>query len=153
MSICDGSSGAKLKVEYSDDESLAWNDGGHTWNNVSDVSGRLNVSGGEISAEEYKAFTDLIIGFDEPGLLSVELDAVFKNVVNSFLEFITDEYEARTCWYLRWSYNSGNSGALRRTALVFCTTAPYTGGDANSAQPVVKSLTLVTDTINRDTVP
>lgn len=153
MSICDGSSGAKLKVEYSNDESLPWNDPGHTWNVVSDVSGRLIPGGGEISAEEYKAFTEVYIGFDEPGMHTIELDAVFRNSTTSFLEFITDEYEARTCWFLRWSYNQGASDALRRTALVFCTTSPFTGGDANSAAPVVKSLTLVTDAIERDTVP
>ncbi|MCI0726425.1 MAG: hypothetical protein L0332_06840 [Chloroflexi bacterium] len=153
MSICDSSSGAKLKVEYSADESLPWNDPGHTWVAVTDVVGRLNPAGGDLSVEEYKTFGTTEVGVDSPGMVNIELDVVFKNGTTSFLEFITDEWEAETCFYIRWAYNEGAGGALRRTALVRLTTNPFTGGAANSAAPVVKSLTFVTAKINRDTVP
>lgn len=154
--ICDGSSGSKLKVEYSDDPSLAWNDVGHTWNVVTGVTGMLDVTGGDKPVGQKKVFNGVIAGLGQADLLNVELDVVFENSTTSFLEFLTDTYDGTddTCFWLRWSYNEGASGALRRTAKVALSSNPYTGGDPNSPDPVSKQLTMaVDDGIYRDTVP
>jgi len=157
MSICDGSTGSNLKVEYSVDPTLVWNDAGHTWNEVTGVTGLLDVSGGEKPVGEKKVFNGVIAGIGQAGLLTVNLDVVFENSTTSFLEFITDTYDGTgtyTCFWLRWAYNAGASGALRRTAKVaLAGDNPYTGGDPNSGDPVSRQLPLVVDDgIYRDTV-
>ena len=149
MGICDGSSGASLKVEYSDDPSLAWNSGSHTWNDV------RGVTGGDKSAEGKQTFDGIIAGLSAASLLNIVLNVVFQNSTTSFLEFLTDTYDGteNKCFWLRWSYNDGASGALRRTAKVALLTNPFTGGEAGSGAPVAKDLTLVVDDgIYRDTV-
>ena len=155
MGICDGSTGASLLVQYSDDPSLAWNSGSHTWNDVRAVTGMLDVTGGDKSAEGKQTFNGLIAGLSEAGLLNVVLNVVFQNSASSFLEFLTDTYDGTddTCFWIRSAYNDGASGALRRTAKVALLTNPYTGGDASSGAPVSKDLTFVVDDgIYRDTV-
>lgn len=155
MGICDGSSGASLLVQYSDDPSLAWNSGSHTWNSIVDVTGMLDVSGGDKTAEEKKTFGTAVAGLSGTGLQNIILDVVFENSTSSFLEFLTDSWDGTAsdeCFYIRWAYNDGASGALRRTAKVALLTNPFTGGDASSGAPVSKQLTLVVDgIINRDT--
>lgn len=157
MSICEGSSGADLYVEYSADASLAWNDGGHTWVDVREVTGMLDVTGGDKEAAMKRTFGgNTKAGMTGPGLQNVVLDVVFENDANSFLEFLTDTWDGTgdRCYYIRWSYDNGATGALRRTAKVALLTNPFTGGDANSADPVSKQLSHVVDgIINRDAVP
>lgn len=155
MGICDGSTGASLKVEYSDDPTLAWNSGSHTWNDIRGVTGMLDVTGGDKSAEGKQTFNGIIAGLSEAGLLNVVLNVVFQNSASSFLEFLTDTYDGTdsTCFWLRWSYNDGASGALRRTAKIALLTNPYTGGEAGSGAPVSKDLSFVVDDgVYRDTV-
>ena len=155
MSICDGDGGI-LKVEYSDDPSLAWNDGGHTWNDISGVTGVLDVTGGDKQAQEFRTHSGSLTGLSSSGLINVVLTAVFQNSTTSFLEFLTDSWDGTSstfCFYIRWSYNAGASGALRRTAKVALLSNPFTGGDPGSGSPVTKQLTMVVDgVINRDTV-
>ena len=153
MGICDGNTGSDLKVEYSLDAALDWNDPGHTWTEVTDVAGRLVPSGGDRPMEQYRTFGATLVGVGHPGAMNIALDVVFQNDESSFLETLTDKYESEECFYLRWAYNAGASGALRRTAKVQVLSNPYTGGEANNAAPVVSSLNLATDQIHRDTVP
>jgi hypothetical protein len=157
MAICEGSSGADLLVEYSDDPSLTWNDVGHTWNEVNGVVGMLDVTGGDKEAAMKRTFGgNVIAGMTGAGLQNVVLDVVFENDANSFLEFLTDTWDGtgERCYYIRWSYNEGASGALRRTAKVALLTNPFTGGNAGDANPVSKQLTHVVDgIIHRDAVP
>ena len=156
MSICDGSSGADLLVQYSDDPSLAWDNGGHTWNDVRDAVGTLNVSGGDKQAGSFQTFNGQEAGVSQSGLLNVILNVVFRNSTTSFLEFLTDTWDGtlEKCFYLRWSYNAGASGALRRTAKLVLLTNPFTGGSAGDGNPVTKQLTFVVDgVIYRDVVP
>lgn len=152
MSICDANTGNALKVEYSLSADLDWDDVGHTWTAVTNVTGRLAPSGGERAMEQYRTFGTTLVGVGHPGAMNIALDVVFENDESSFLETLTDKWEAEECFYLRWAYNEGASGALRRTAKVQILSNPYTGGDASSAAPVVASTTLATDTIHRDTV-
>lgn len=153
MSICDASTGNALKVEYSLSPDLDWDDVGHTWVEVTAVAGRLLPSGGDRAAEAYRTFSTNIVGVGRPGAMNIALDVVFENDEASFLETLTDKFEDEECFYLRWAYNEGQTGALRRTAKVQVLTNPFTGGDASSAAPVVASLTLITDQIHRDAVP
>ncbi|MBE2198475.1 MAG: hypothetical protein IAE79_07670 [Anaerolinea sp.] len=154
MGICDGSSGARLLVQYSDDPSLAWNAVTHTWNDVSGVTGTLDVSGGDKPSGEFRTHNGVIAALGDVGLQNINLNVVFQNSASSFLEFLTDTWDGTeaACFYLRWAYNAGASGALRRTAKVALLTNPFTGGDP--ANPIVsKQLTLVVDgVINRDAV-
>lgn len=155
MGICD-SNGADLMVEYSLSTDLAWNDGGHTWTEVSDVVGMLDVTGGERAMGEYKAFGKTYVGLSKPGAQTVTLDVVFKNALNTFLEKLTDLFdgtEESPCIYLRWSYANGASGSLRRTALCGLLGNPITGGSGDSGNPVVKKLAFGTEEVKRDTVP
>jgi len=153
MSLCDGASGSTLLVQYSADPTLEWNNAGHTWTDIRDVAGQLDVGGGDRDVSEYKTFNGVVIGTTPPGMVDVNASIVFKNATNSFLEFLLDRWTSGACFYLRWAYNSGATGALRRTALVKVVSNPHTGGDANSAQPLVKQVRFVTEQIRRDTVP
>ncbi|NJN54080.1 MAG: hypothetical protein HC804_04575 [Anaerolineae bacterium] len=157
MSICDGASASELLVEYSDDPSLTWNSVSHTWVDVSGVNGMLDVTGGDKEAAMKRTFGGGVkAGVTGPGLQNVVLDVLFENDANSFLEFLTDTWDGTVdkCYFIRWSFNNGASGALRRTAKVVLLTNPHPGGDANSAEPVSKQLTHVVDgIINRDAVP
>jgi hypothetical protein len=156
MGICDGSTGASLKVEYSDNPTLAWDSASHTWTDVRAVTGMLDVTGGDKSAEGKQTFNGLIAGLSEAGLINIVLNVVFQNSETSFLEFLTDTWDGTdsTCFWLRWSYNEGATDALRRTAKIALLTNPFTGGDASSGAPVSKDLTFVVDSgIYRDTVP
>lgn len=156
MSICDGSSGASLLVQYSDNPDLDWDDAGHTWNDIRAEVGMLDVTGGDKQAAEYRTFSTPKAGLSKRGLSNVNLTALFENSTTSFLEFLTDTWDGteETCFWLRWAYDEGASGALRRTAKVALLTNPFTGGDASSGNPVTKSLTFVVDgEIHRDTVP
>lgn len=154
MGICDGANGSKLLVQYSDDPTLAWNAVGHTWNDVRDVTGMLDVTGGDKTAEGKQTFNGLIAGMSPAGLINVVLNVVFENDAASFLEFLTDTWDGTDgeCFWIRWAYNEGASGALRRTAKVALLTNPFTGGDPSS--PIVhKDLTFVVDDgIYRDAV-
>lgn len=154
MGICDGSNGASLLVEYSDDPTKTWNDPTHTWNNVSGVTGTLDVSGGDKPSGEFRTHGGVVAALGAVGLQNVNLNVVFQNSASSFLEFLTDSWDGTgtACFYLRWSYNQGASGALRRTAKVALMTNPFTGGDP--ANPIVsKQLAFVVDgVINRDAV-
>ena len=156
MSICSGDGGI-LKVEYSDDPSLAWNDAGHTWNNISGVTGVLDVTGGDKQAAEFRTHAGALTGLSSTGLKNINLNVAFQNASSSFLEFLTDSWDGTAttvCFFLRWSYNAGASGALRRTAKVALLTNPFTGGDPGSGAPVTKQLTFVVDgDIERDAVP
>jgi hypothetical protein len=153
MGICDVQ-GNKLKVEYSTDAD-SWNDSGATWTAVSDVVGMLDVTGGDKTASEYKTFSDTIAALDRPGVQNIQLTVVFQNSTSSFLETLTDTWDGTDpeCLYLRWAYNEGADGALRRTAQAAMLTNPFTGGDASSSTPVTKQLTFATTEIHRDTVP
>lgn len=153
MPLCDVQ-GNKLKVEYSTDAD-SWNDGTATWTEVTDVTGLLDPTGGDKSVAQYKTFGKTVAAIDRPGVLNVNLEVLFANAVDSFLEFLTDTWDGTEveCFWLRWSYNEGAVGALRRTAQVALLTSPYTGGNANSADPVRKSLTFATTEIHRDAVP
>ena len=146
--------GAELKVEFSDNPNLAWNAGGHTWQEVSGELGKLDVSGGDKQAEEFKTFASTEISTSNPGMQNIALTAVFSNG-NNFLDYLTDTFDGTEgeTFYLRWAYQKGATGAKRRTAKVRLLTNPFTGGDASSSAPVQKNLTLVTDFIHRDTVP
>lgn len=155
MGICDGSNGADLLIQYSDDPTLAWDNAGHTWNDVRDAVGTLTVSGGDKQAGSFQTFNGLLAGVSQSGLQNVALNVVFENSTSSFMEFLTDTWDGTLtkCFFLRWAYNSGASGALRRTAKVVLLTNPFTGGSAGDGAPVTKSLTFVVDgVINRDTV-
>lgn len=157
MGICDGASASDLLVEYSDDPSLAWDSGSHTWVEVNEVVGMLDVTGGDKESAMKRTFGgNVISGITGPGLQNVVLDVVFENSTTSFLEFLTDTWDGTEdkCYYLRWSFNGGADGALRRTAKVALLTNPHAGGDASSAEPISKQLTHVVDgIIHRDTVP
>lgn len=157
MGICDGSTGADLLVEYSDDPSLVYNDVGHTWVDIKDVSGTLDVTGGDKAITEKKTFGNPRVGLSQPGPLNVVLDVLFENDANSFLEYLTDLYDgtvANPCFWLRWSYAAGASGALRRTAKVAGSTNPFTGGNPDGTV-VSKNMTFAVDdgVIYRDAVP
>jgi hypothetical protein len=156
MSICDGSTGSKLLVQYSTSASLDWNNVGHTWNDIRDVTGMLDVSGGDKTAEERKTFNGVKTGISQEGLINIILDVIFENDTSSFLEYLTDTWDGTSseCFWIRWAYNAGASGALRRTAKVALLTNPFTGGDPSSGAPLSKDgLTLVVDDgIYRDTV-
>jgi hypothetical protein len=147
--------GAELKVEFSDNPNLAWNSGSHVWTEISSELGKLDVSGGDKSAEEFKTFATTEISTSNPGMQNINLTAVFRNAANSFLDFMTDSWDGTEgeTFYLRWAYQKGATGAKRNTAKVRLLTNPHTGGDASSSAPVQKNLTLVTDFIHRDTVP
>lgn len=148
MGICDGASASDLLVEYSDDPTLAWNDVGHTWNDVSEVNGMLDVTGGDKEAGMKRTFGGNVkAGITGPGLQNVVLDVVFENSATSFLEFLTDTWDGTDdkCFWLRWSANQGASGALRLTAKVALLTNPHFGGDASSSEPISKQLTFVID--------
>jgi hypothetical protein len=157
MAICDVQ-GNKLKVEYST-TATAWDTaagGGVTWPEVTDVTGFLDVTGGDKTVAEYKTFGKTVAAIDRSGVQNVQLDVLFENSTTSFLELMTDRWDGTTageCFFLRWSYNEGAAGALRRTAEVALLTNPFTGGDANSAEPVRKRLTFATTEIHRDVVP
>ena len=153
MGICD-SNGAEILVEYSDSYELAYNDGGHTWNDVRDAVGVLDVTGGDKTAAGFQTFNGLLAGVSKPGLQNVNLTVAFENDANSFLEFLTDTWDGtdNKCYWLRWSYNNGASGALRRTAKVVLLTNPFTGGNASDGNPVTKQLTHATEQIYRDVV-
>ena len=156
MGICDGSTGASLLVQYSDDPSLAWNAVGHTWTDIRGVTGMLDVTGGDKAAEGKQTFNGIIAGLSEAGLLNIVLNVVFQNSETSFLEYLTDTYDGTeaACFWLRWAYNDGAEDALRRTAKIALLTNPYTGGEAGSGAPVAKDLTFVVDDgIYRDVVP
>lgn len=156
MGICDGGTGADLLVQYSDDPSLAWDAGGHTWNDVRDAVGTLTPSGGDKQAAGFQTFDGLEAGISKPGLMNLLMNVVFRNSTTSFLEFLTDTWDGTEgkCFWLRWSYNEGAAGALRRTAKIALLTNPFTGGEAGSGNPVTKSLTFVIDgQIYRDVVP
>lgn len=154
MGICD-SNGADLLVEYSDDPSLVYNDPGHTWNDIRDAIGVLDVTGGDKQSGSFQTFNGLKAGVSKPGLQNVNLTVAFENSTTSFLEFLTDSWDGTSekCYWLRWSYNSGASGALRRSAKVTLQTNPFTGGNAGDGNPVTKQLTHVTEQIYRDVVP
>lgn len=155
MAICDGSTGADLLVEYSDEPTLAWDAGGHTWNDVRDAVGTLTPSGGDKQAGSFQTFNGLEAGVSQAGLQNLALNVVFRNSTTSFLEFLTDTWDGTLtkCFWLRWSYNSGATGALRRTAKVVLLTNPFTGGSAGDGAPVTKSLNFVIDgQVYRDTV-
>lgn len=154
MSLCDGATGAKLLVQYSGDSTLEWNNAGHVWTDIRNVTGQVEVGGGERDVSEYKTFGVPQIGTTEPGMIDINISVVFQNAQNSFLEFLTDRWESGQCFFLRYAYNNGAAGALRRTSsLAKVVSNPLTGGDANSAQPLVKQIKLVCATINRDVVP
>jgi len=156
MGICDGSSGANLLIEYSDDPSLDWDDAGHTWNDVRDAVGTLTPSGGDKQAGSFQTFNGVETGLSKSGLKNIALNVVFRNAANSFLEFLTDTWDETSppCFWLRWSYNGGAVGALRRTAKIALLTNPFTGGAAGDGNPVTKSLTFVIDgDVYRDAVP
>lgn len=155
MSICD-SSGAELLVEYSDDPSLDWDAAGHDWEEISEAVGVLDVSGGDKTAEEFRTFGAVYAGMSGRGMMNLVMEVVFKNATNSFLEYLTDTWDGTLtkCFYVRWAYNGGAVGALRRTAKVAMLTNPFTGGSAADGRPVTKSLTFAVDgDIKRDTVP
>lgn len=150
------SNGADLVVEYSTDDSIPWNDVGHTWNNINAEAGTLDPSGGDRSTEAFFTFAGASVGLSDTGVIQIAMNVVFLNAATSFLEYITDTWDGTVTktFYLRWTYNNGASGALRRTALVACLTNPFTGGDASSGAPVTKSLTFAVDgVIHRDAVP
>jgi hypothetical protein len=151
--MCDVQSN-KLLVQYSTN-ATSWNDAAATWTTVSDVSGFLEVTGGDKTAAEYKTFGGTVAAIDSPGLQNIQLDVLFQNNTASFLEMLTDRWDgtAVECFYLRWAYNEGAVGALRRTAEVALLTNPFTGGDASSADPLRKRLTFATPQIHRDVVP
>lgn len=154
--ICDGSSGSQLLIEYSDDPSLAYDDVGHTWNDVRDATGVLDVTGGDKQASEFRTHNGVKTGLSQAGLQNVNLAVVFENDAASFLEFLTDSWDGtgNVCFWLRWSYDNGASGALRRSAKVALLTNPFTGGDPSTGAPVTKNLTFVVDDgIYRDAVP
>lgn len=157
MGFCDAN-GAELLVEYSDDPSLAWDAVGHTWTSVADAVGVLDVSGGDKQVAGFNTFDGTMqAGLSNRGIQNVSLTAVFENSTSSFLEYLTDTWDgtaaAGSCFFIRWSYNGGAAGALRRTAKVALLSNPFTGGDANSGAPVTKQLTLAVDgEIQRDTV-
>lgn len=156
MGICDGSTGADLLVEYSDSYELDWDDVGHTWNDVRDAVGTLTPGGGDKQAGSFQTFNGLEAGISKAGLQNVALNAVFRNSTTSFLEFLTDTWDETLpkCFWLRWSYNSGAVGALRRTVKVALLTNPFTGGSAGDGNPVTKNLNFVIDgKPYRDTVP
>lgn len=156
MSICDGSTGASLLVQYSDNPDLAYNDGGHTWVDVRNVVGKLNHSGGDKTADGYRTFNGIETGLSQAALKNLGLDVVFKNSTTSFLEFLTDTYDGTegVCFWLRWAANNGATGALRWTAKISLLTNPFPDFDAASGAAVVKSLNFVIDDgIYRDTVP
>lgn len=146
--------GAELKVEFSNNPNLAWNAGGHTWEEISAEVGKLDVSGGDKQAEEFKTFASTEISTSNPGMQNIALTAVFRNALNTFLDYLTDTWDGTEgeTFYLRWAYQKGATGAKRFTAKVRLLTNPFTGGDAASSAPVTKNLTLVTDFIHRDTV-
>lgn len=156
MSICDGSTGADLLVQYSDDPSLAWDSGSHEWEDVRDAVGTLSPTGGDKQAAGFQTFNGLEAGISKPGLQNLQLNVVFRNSTTSFLEYLTDTWDGTRgkCFWLRWAYNSGAAGALRRTVKIALLTNPFTGGEAGSGNPVTKNLTFVIDgEVNRDTVP
>jgi hypothetical protein len=155
MSFCD-SNGAELLVQYSEDASLAWDAAGHTWQSAINAVGMLDVSGGDKSAETFYTFGGPQTGVSQRGTQNIAMNVLFKNAADSFLEFLTDTWDGTEgkCFYLRWAYANGATGALRRTARVALLTNPFTGGDSASGAPVSKSLTFAVDgDIKRDTVP
>jgi hypothetical protein len=153
MAMCDVQ-GNKLKVEYSVN-ATSWNQAGATWTAVTDVTGFLDVTGGDKTVSEYKTFGTVVAAIDRAGVQNIQLDVLFENSTTSFMETLTDTWDETDpeCFYLRWSYNEGAAGALRRTAEVALLTNPFTGGDANSSDPLRKRLTFATTKINRDVVP
>jgi len=153
MGICD-SNGADLLVEYSDEPDKTWNDATHTWNDVRSESGVLEVTGGDKPLNEVPTFGGPVANVGQRTVHQVALNVLFSNSTTSFLEFLTDTWDGTDdkCFYLRWSYNSGASGALRRTAKVALLTNPFTGGDP-AGTVTAKNLTFAVDgIINRDTV-
>lgn len=145
----------QLLIEYSDDATLAWNAAGHTWNDVSDVVGTLDPSGGDKPSETMQTFGDTIVSVGKSSAINIALNVVFKNSTTTFLKFLQDTWDGTDGeeFYIRWSYNEGAEGARRFTSKVILTTNPFTGSDASAAGPVTKNLTLVTDKINPDVVP
>lgn len=151
--MCDAQ-GQKLKVEYSEDAET-WDDGTATWAEVTGVSGMLDPTGGDKTVSEYRTFGRIVAATNRPGVQNIALEVLFENDTTSFLEFLTDTFDGTKpeCFFLRWAYNEGAAGALRRTAQVKLLTNPFTGGNANSSDPLRKSLTLSTTEIHRDVVP
>lgn len=156
MGIVDNK-GNKLKVEISWDGTLAWDAVGHTWSVVSADSGVLDISGADRSFGEFKTHAGTIASYSEGGLVDINLTVVHRNATGSTLEKMLDRFdgtESEPRFFIRWAYDEGASGALRRTALVILQTNPLTGADPSSATPVTKQLTMKTtmEDIHRDAV-
>lgn len=134
-------------------------DGGTNWVDFSGDTNKVDVSGGERAVSEFFAMKgdSPVLTAGKKGSFEITANVVFDPVSGSPWDVLTDAYENNKPVTLRWvpagPPGAPAAGAARFTAAGILTTPVYPGGDATSADMVVRDFTIKAAKIERDTVP
>lgn len=126
------------------------------WNDISGFSNEIEPDGGDReSGEGYTYDGDTaILTLGKRGPFNLKVKVVYTEGASDPQEVVRAAYESGSPLYLRWSPKGGLSGNFRYTTDAgFVISAPYPGGSAKSADPVMTQFTLKCAKVSKTVVP
>lgn len=134
------------------DVAVDWSTNSSDWNNIDGTASAVTPDGGDrMMGEVYTADGDTaILGAGKREPIDVEINVVYSEVTTESFMVLEPLYTAGTPIRVRWTPAGGSTGDYRyTTATGYISSFTYPGGEVETGDPIVTSMTVRTPSIGK----